>query len=258
VNSEHIQTGTLRNYLLQTLPDKEAEMVEERYFTDGAFFKELRTAEVQLICDYLDRRLRGNDLERFESRYLRVPALYKLVADIRARRTVPRRARHTLLPVALAGALVCIAILGIAMFRRDRAKKTAPSLQAASVETRPEDFSLILTPVVTKGAGSSTPVLTLTDVHQDVSLVAELPGAVSSASYAARLWNADRRRSERYVWTAKGIRSAPKDGGQRVTVKLPATLIPPGDYILELESEASHTTETYVFRVSARQKMDEH
>jgi hypothetical protein len=257
VNSEHIQTGTLRDYLLQTLSDKETEMVEERYFTDGGFFKELRTAEVRLICDYLDGRLSGSERRRFQSLYRRTPALRALVEEVRLRRAVPRRSRRVrLLQVAMAGTLACAAILAITMFLHDRAKKTRTSLPTASVETTRPELILILTPGVTKGAGPSTPVLTPPDVPQDISLLVELPGEVSSASYVARLSNADMEGSQRIVWMARGISSAPKDGGQRVTVKLPSAKIPPGDYILELESEGSHTTEAYVFRVTRPPKTD--
>jgi hypothetical protein len=245
----------VRAYLLRTLSDDSAEAIEERYFTDGAFFKELRAAEVELICDYLDGRLKESERSQFESRYLHVPLLRQLVADVRSRRGVRRQAgRRVMLRIALAGALGCLAILGMTILLRH--SKTSPPAQTASVESPPAGISLVLTPGVTKGAGSAMPVLTLPDLPQSVLLVAELPGEVSSATYTARLLNPDLPGTHKVIWTAKSIRSAPKDGGQAVTIKLPSTLIAPGDYILELETEGRHTTETYIFRVNSPQKTD--
>jgi hypothetical protein len=254
VNSEHIQTGTVRAYLLRTLPDDSAEAIEERYFTDGAFFKELRAAEVELICDYLDGRLNESERAQFESRYLQVPQLRQLVADVRSRRGVRRRGdRRVMLRIALAGALGCLAILGMTILLRHG--KTSPPVRIGSVEPPAPGLSLVLTPGITKGPGSAMYVLTPPHLPLtgSVFLELELPGQVSSATYTARLLNPDIEGSHRVVWTARGVRSAPKHGGQEVTVKLPPSSIAPGDYILELEMEGSHTKETYLFRVNSPQ-----
>jgi len=256
VNFEHIQTVTLREYLLRTLPDKEAEAVEARYFSDGAFFKEMRAAEVQLICDYLDGRLNRTERAKFESRYLRVDVLRKRVENVRSCRAVPsREAPLRFLHVALAGILGCLAILGIAIMVQRHPKSPAPAVQIASVEPNPPGISMVLTPGVTKGSESLPLVLTLPDHRpQNVSLVAELPGQRSSATYKARLLNVDLDATHKAVWTATGIRSTPRTGGQQVIVKVPSASIQPGDYILELEMEGGSARETYVLRVSSPQK----
>jgi hypothetical protein len=41
-----------------------------------------------------------------------------------------------------------------------------------------------------------------------------------------------------------------RTGGQQVTVKLSSTDLPPGDYIMELQSAGGRVSETYVFRVT--------
>jgi hypothetical protein len=258
VISEHIPNETLRDYLLRTLPEKDAEAIEERYFTDASFFHELRAAEMNLIVDYLDSRLDEREQELFERRYLRVDALRKRVEDVRARRTTVRRpVRRRLSPIALAGAVGCAVILAVAILRNNQAKMAPAPGKVASVEPFAMRISLALTPGVTKGTGSTNPVLTLPESPQPVFLMAALPGQVSSATYTARLLNVDLQGSGKKVWTANGIRSTPPTGAQQVILEVPSAAISPGDYILELEMDAGHVQETYVFRVQPSQKKDD-
>jgi len=250
VNFEHIQTGTLREYLLRTVSDKEAEAIEDRYFADSTFFKQLRAAEVELICDYLGGRLNQEQRERFQSRYLQVQTLRELVDEVRSRRDVLRRSiRNRMSQVALVGALGCAAVVGFAIVWHNRAKTAATPAPIASVERRPEPISLVLSPGVTKGGGSSTPILTLSNSSQNVSLVAELPGQSSAAIYTARVLNVDLEGLHREIWVASGLKSTLTDGVQSVIVELPSASISSGDYILKLETKSSRTTEAYVFRV---------
>src|SRR2546422_9445876 len=120
MNSGSIQNGMLRQYLLRMLSDKDAEAIEERYFNDATFFRELRAAEIELICDYLDGGLSKNARQQFESRYMRVDTLRKLVDDVRTRRGGVRRSpRRRLRHLALAAAVGCVAILGVATVFRN-------------------------------------------------------------------------------------------------------------------------------------------
>lgn len=252
MNSKHIQIETLKEYLLRTLPDKEAEAIEERYFTDALFFKKLRVAEVQLICDYLDGRLSRGERERFESRYLHVDTLRKLVEDVRGRRVALHRAsQRRLLSLALAG-VACVAIVSVAIFRHYSKTTPAPT-QSVSIAPSPVPVSLVLTPGISKGAGQSTPALTLPNASQPVFLAAQLPAQVSAAVYTVRLLNVDIEGAHKTVWSARGVMSTPQNGSQQVKVELPSASIPPGDYILELEMKKGPIRESYVFRVNPPQ-----
>jgi hypothetical protein len=250
VNSEHIQTEVVKSYLLGTLPDDQASALEERYFTDPAFFNEIRSMEIDLICQFLDEELTEEDLEQFKRRYLQVPKLKKLVDEVRERREANLQPRLMPWVVSVAAALVCVAVIGFVVLR----KGLAPPVQKEAAETPSQGISLFLEPGVTMGAGSETKRLDLPPQVQPVSLVAELPGQAVSADYVARVFSIGRDGGRSAVFTSDQIRSVPRTGGQQVTVKLSSTSLLPGDYIMELQLARGKVSETYVFRVAAAGK----
>jgi hypothetical protein len=247
VNSEHIQADVVKSYLLGTLPDDQASAVEERYFTNPAFFSEIRRMEIGLISQFLDEELTEEEQEQFERRYFRVPKLKKLVDEVRERRGAIVQPRLTPWLVSVAAALVCIAIIGFVVLR----KGLAPPVQREAVETPPHGISLFLEPGVTMGAGSETKKLFLPSQVQPVSLVAELPGQTVSADYVARVFSIGRNGGRNNVFTSGHIRSVARSGGQQVTVELSSADLQPGDYIMDLQPVTGEVSETYVFRVTA-------
>jgi hypothetical protein len=250
VNSEHIQFDAVKSYLLRTLPDDQASAIEERYFTDPAFFDEIRRMEIDLICEFLDKELTKEEEEQFRRQYLRVPRLKKLVDEVceQRKKNIPR-SRSMALRVSLAAALVCIVVIGFVILR-----KSAPPIEKASVETRLPGITLFLEPGVTKGAGSETKKLVLPLMAQPISLIAELPGQTVSTDYVARVFSIGRDGSRQNVFSSGNIRSVSRTGGQQVTVALSSTDLPPGDYIMELQRTAGKVSEVYVFRVAAAYK----
>lgn len=251
MNSKHTQNVALKKYLLRALSHEDAEAIEHRYFTNTLFFNELRQAEIELICDYLDNRLNESERKQFENHYMRVPTLSKLVAEVDAQRTIVGRAawrRRWLIGGALTAG--CAVILGFAIILHYRPKTASVPVQSASVGQFPAGVGLVLTPGISKGAGQPTPALTLPDVAQPVFLAAQLPGQVSSAVYTVRLLNVDVEGAHKTIWSARDIRSTPQNGIQEVRIELPSTAITPGDYILELEMVNRSIRESYVFRMN--------
>ncbi len=248
MNSEHIQADAVKDYLLGTLPEDQASAIEERYFTDPAFFKEIRRMEIDLICEFLDKELTAQEQEQFSRRYLRIPRLKRLVDEVRERRekNIPR-SLSIALRVSVAAAAVCIAVLGFEVLRRE----LAPPVQKASVETRLPGVTLFLEPGVTMGAGSETKKLVLPHQAQSIALIAELPGQTVSAEYVVRVFSIGRDGSRRNVFSSGYIRSMSRTGGQQVTVALSSTDLPPGDYMMELQRAGGKVSEAYVFRVTA-------
>ena len=247
MNSEHIQTDVVKSYLLGTLPDDQASAIEERYFTDPAFFKEIRSIEVDLVCQFLDKELTKEEREQFERRYLQVPKLKKLLDEVREQRGAMLQPRLMPWIVSVAAALVCLAAIGFLLLR----KELALPLQKEVVETPPHGISLFLEPGVTMGAGSEARKLVLPSEVQPVSLVAELPGNSISADYIAQVFSIGREGGRNNVFTSGQIRSVQRRGGQQVTVNLSSTDLRPGDYIMELQPARGKVSETYVFRVTA-------
>lgn len=247
MNSEHIQADVVKSYLLGTLPDDQASAVEERYFTNPAFFEEIRRMEIGLISQFLDEELTKEEQEQFERRYLQVPKLKKLVDEVRARRGAILQPRLMPWMVSVAAALVCLAVIGFVVLR----KGLAPPVQKEAVETPPQGISLFLEPGVTKGTGAETKKLVVPSEMQPVSLITELPGKSISADYVARVFIVGRDGGRNSVFTSGQIRSVPRTGGQQVTVKLSSADLPPGDYIMDLQPAGGKVSETYVFRVTA-------
>ncbi len=248
MNSEHIQADIVKSYLLGTLRDDQASALEEHYFTDPAFFNEIRSMEIDLICDFLDEELTEEEQKQFKSRYLQVPRLKKLVDEVRKRRgeNIPRT-RPIALITSVAATLVCILVVGFVVLRNG----LAPPVQKLPAETRLQGVTLFLEPGVTMGAASETRKLVLSSQVQPVSLIAELPGQIVSADYIARVFSIGRHEGRNNVFSSGQIRSVPQTGGQQVTVKLSSTDLPPGDYIMELQQAGGKVSETYVFRVTA-------
>jgi hypothetical protein len=246
VNPPHIQSDAVKSYLLGTLPDDQASAIEERYFTDPVFFDEIRSMEIDLICEFLDKELTEEEQEQFKRRYLQVPKLKQLVDEVRERRGAVPQPRSLTWVVSVA-AVVCISVIGLVVLR----KGLAPPVEKASVETRLQGATLFLEPGVTMGAASETRKLVLPFQVQPVSLVAELPGQKASMDYLAQVFRIGPDGSRNRIFRSGQIRSVPHTGGQQVTVKLSSTDLPPGDYIMELQSAEGRVSETYVFRVTA-------
>jgi len=250
VNPEHIQTDVVKSYLLGTLPDEQVSAIEERYFTDPTFLKEIRRIEIDLVSKFLDEELTEEEQGQFERRCLQVPKLKKLVDDVRERRVAVVQPRVTPWIVSVAAAWVCLAVVGFIVLR----KGLAPPVQKEALETPRQGISLFLEPGVTMGAGSETRKLVLPSPVQPVSLVAELPGQTVSADYFAQVFSVGGDGSRNNIFRSGQIRSVPRTGGQQVTVKLSSKDLPPGDYIMELQPAGGKVSETYVFRVTALDK----
>lgn len=246
MNPPHIQSDAVKSYLLGTLPDDQASAIEEHYFTDAVFFDEIRSMEIDLICEFLDKELTEEEQEQFKRRYLQVPKLKQLVDEVRERRGAVPQPRSLTWVVSVA-AVVCISVIGFVVLR----KGLAPPVEKPSVETRLQGATLFLEPGVTMGAASETSKLVLPSQLQPVSLVAELPGQKASMDYLAQVFRIGPDGSRNRVFTSGQIRSLPRTGGQQVTVKLSSTDLPPGDYIMELQPAGGKVSETYVFRVTA-------
>lgn len=247
MNSEHIQADVVKSYLLGTLPDDQASAIEERYFTEPAFFNEIRSMEIELICDFLDEELTEQEQEQFKRRYLQIPKLRQLVDKVREQRATVPPPRSMTWIASVAAAVVCISIIGFVVLR----KGVTPPVQKVPIEARVQDITFFLEPGVTMGASSEAKRLVLPSQAQPVSLVAELPGQTVSADYVARVFSIGRDGGRNTVFTSRPIRSLPRTGGQQITVKLSSADLPPGDYIMELQPAGGKVSEAYVFRVTA-------
>jgi len=252
VNSEHIQAGVMKNYLLGMLPEEEASAIEDRYFAEPEFFDRIRAMEMDLICEFLDGRLTADEREHFNRRCLQAPSFQKLVDEVRVRREaeviVPQPRSMVWIPVA-AAVLLCISGVSISVISFvARRKPVVQPVQQAAVEAHPQDVTLILEPGVTKGANSKMQTRVLPPQAQSVSLVASLPGQAVSAEYVVTIKSVGADGKQNEVFTSRAIQSVPHERDQRVTVTLPSAKLPPGDYLMQLSVERE-VKETYIFGV---------
>jgi hypothetical protein len=226
-------------------------MIEERYFTDSAFFLSVQSVETALIEDYLSERLSPSSKKRFESRYLAVPELRRRVDEVR-RKQVPvqivgwqlRGARLRLVAAAL---LLCLGGSALWLYRDRMRLQSLPS----STVTRPILATIALSPGVLKGPGSRLAHLRASSERGDVRLVLELPGQSVGVVCSARVSAASADGAWKIVWsTPQPVWSTPSQGGQQLALILDASLLGRADYLVEVVGTNKPVQETYFFRVS--------
>ena len=64
------EQSQIRAYLLGALDEDRQAAIEQQLFEDDAFAARVRTAEDDLIEDFVNRRLAGTDVARFENNFL--------------------------------------------------------------------------------------------------------------------------------------------------------------------------------------------
>jgi hypothetical protein len=234
------------------MAEHDAAEIEERYFTDKAFFRELLAVEDSLIGDYLEDRLSLADKKLFEARYLAVPLLQQKLAAASELRGL-RKARKPLFwgwrQFATAAAVALIAVvLPLNRSRPDPSRETAARIRR--VES-PNSIPLSLSPGVLKAAGREN-VLTIPSGTTPVQLELELPGVAHPVACAVRLYLIGPVGDQAVVWSsATPLLSNPRAGGQNLTFLVDVAVLLRGDYVIEVASIEGQVRETYSFRVLA-------
>ncbi|HXG82383.1 MAG TPA: hypothetical protein VNI84_00005, partial [Pyrinomonadaceae bacterium] len=153
--SEHLENSPiLRTYLLgQTASEDELIRIEERLLTDAEFFDELEIVEDELIEDYVNDRLGGEESESFRRLFLNVPERSEKIRLTRSLIQLAREekqkaksfglfGRWIFQPQAAFGFLVlCVAVVGLSawwlIFRQTNAEKSLADLKSIYKTGRP-------------------------------------------------------------------------------------------------------------------------
>jgi hypothetical protein len=260
---------TLRRYLLRTLAEAERVELEAEALRDDAAFERLQAVEDDLFHDYARGGLPDGERRDFERTLLLTPGGARRLEEARAFlgrlgvRAEPRRAARWVSPVWLAAAAVVLAVAAAWLLRGTpapprQAQQPSPALPVPSPPLSPAPpaapasptvpsrvVSLALSPGLVRGSGSM-PRLHITDRVASITLVLSLPPRVSGRTFDAALRSAEGT----VVWREAGRR--PDRGGATLTLDLPATELPEGDYELVLERPASGGREPvadYPFRL---------
>jgi hypothetical protein len=265
----------LERYLLGDVSDEERVEIEETYFADDEEFESLMEIHDDLVDSYARGLLTPEERERFERRYLISEAGVERVEFARtlARKTSRRRISARRLAVAASIALVALAAAWLVFVsvrrsaappaREHREQAVTPhgpqfpptpppaiphgSPPRATAETAV--MTLLLSPAGTRESGASTD-LVLRPAPQWVR-VELLVEDDRFDSYGVELQDVEGR----VLWSEKSLRARASASNRIVATRVPAKLLPPGDYVVILRGVRGTTSSdisNYTFTVVAR------
>jgi hypothetical protein len=245
----------MKAYLLGQLPEDQAAVLEEEYFTNREFFLQMQSAETALISDYLDGSLSPEEKQRFESRYLQVPLLQSRLEEVRRQRTVPPSAARAFLRphlrLAFGTAAVLVLVLGIWLYRsrpaNPRVGGPQPQVQSVAV--------VHLAPGLIKGPGAQQAQFDPPRNGHAINLVLELPAQSSPVQCQIKISRVSAEGRWTTVWNSPGpILSSRENNSQVLALQIGGSLLQPGDYIAEARVAGGEMQETYSYRI---RKVDE-
>lgn len=262
----------LRRYLLGDLPEPEAETLERQYFGDPDLLERVWEAENELVDDYVRERLPIGERERFERHYLASPRHRDRVRAARAlwaASPAPAVARRPWVPPAGLAAGLLLAAAGLVWWLRlpppppivVDGPRPAPS---AVPIAPPSDARTLPSPDPQASARSplvATFTLSAILVRGGEQPRVPIPPGTDEVVLHLRGEPAGERRLTFAVRTVEGrtVASGPAEAApfassppRIATVRLPASRLPPGDYILALSASGeAEPVQQYFFRVSS-------
>ena len=271
-----VETDRERRYLLRTLSDAEEERLEREYFASADALDRITATEEALIEAYLDGRLPADERQRFEEAYLssstkrlRVDTIRRLRLAAGANRAkasasaaaLGSAAARRYAPLAAAAVLV-IAVLAMTWRLRDHgpsfatppaappqaANPAGPATPPGVTAARPPAIvALALSPIAMRSATASRPLV----IPSGTDIV-ELELAVESSPVSATRVEVTTVAGSQ-VWSGEPTAAAQRNV---VKVQIPASQLPPDDYLVTLlgRTPAGGDTEQhrYFLRVRAR------
>ena len=272
-----------RRYALGALDDGQSLAVEERVVNDPKAYDILRTVGDELMEDYLDDALPGEDRHRFETHFLAMPEHPKRLEALRALRAkaaappagilarTGRFATAAIVVVAASGAVGTWLALHPAAVQAPSPARRSASAPAAPIDAAPATTpapgsptsapASVGTPPIpvgppvfrlrsglTRGAGAMAR-LAIPGAAKAVRLQLETPSPLSGGAYRIAIEGVDGGR----IHTAQLQRPAGEAGPLTVTV--PAAPLIRGDYRLTLttldDGGTPQTVATFPFRVTS-------
>jgi hypothetical protein len=270
-----LDNATLRRYLLGLLAESDAASLEEEYLARPEILEQIRAVEDDLLDDYAAGRLAPAEVEPFEKRFfpsrqarvVAARALRLAVAEVRppARLLDPALRTRPALFLALAASLL-LAVLAVRLWPArppgvatasvppsSLARPVAPSSSAVpdvSVPRMPVEVVMALSPVLLRSGAAPAELFVPGDA---VTLVLELEGDKASLPKSASKLEGDIRTVEGdQVWKGEAPRRTNSGGkGPLASIRVPASRLPTGDYLVTLSAGAGPIYRYFV-RVRAR------
>jgi hypothetical protein len=264
----------VREFLLGGMSSGQREVFDERLIGEPDLVEQTEALEGELIRDALLGALSSDDQSRFERHFLSYPHLrekYELtramliargndVASLRAAlpppvRRAPRRpaSAFDLWKLSLVGAAVAIVIL---VWQDLNLRSHLQQLAGvAALPARSAVASFLLKPGQerrgeTGDAGQTPKALPIPADAGTVRLQLEFEAAERHEAYTVIVNAVDHTEQ---AWGREGLGAVPAGAMQNVTAEIPASSLPPGDYIVLLqtpERPKDPIVETYTFRVA--------
>jgi hypothetical protein len=282
--------GLFRRYVLGAATDAERDSIERAYFEHADGLDAVSAAEDDLIDDYLSGRLGRDERERFEHHYLATPDHRRRVAVVRAIRqiaskvpSIERRpsAAYWWTAAGVAAAAVVL-IIGVSRAMRVGIAPTDPPVDSRATPTAPA----VVPPIEGRGARDESvkpapdprapaatprqvePTLVSLSISPILSRGDDEPASITIArgTDTVRLIllgepEQGRRRGKaivrtvagREVWRGWTVTTAASPTGELARIDIPAALVPPDDYIVQLlaidSTGAGHERYRYFFSV---------
>jgi hypothetical protein len=256
--------GLARRCLLGQADEAEQVAFEDAMFRDPSVMERAEAAEEALIEDYLNAQLSEHDRARFERHFLtaphrrrRVDAVRRLLATAKRERSIQRP------PVWLATAAALVLLAGTWWFYASRRGMTphAPAAAARSAPgadrhlpdfppPTPRIFATSLSPISVRGADESS-VIVIPEGTDLVLLRLNGEGEPARAVARARV----RTVGGDVVWQADAVIDATLPAGAVARIDVPASVLRPDDYIVELRrgpAGADREWYEYVLRVRSK------
>lgn len=260
MKEESITDASLREFLLGKLADEELERVENLYLTDSQTRERVLALEQDLIEDYLENSLSGEDKERFLSRYadtneqrrkLRItksikdwavsqatasPATAATVSIWSRFRTRLRREPMVFVPIAVAIALAVVLAIVWLNSQREKKKHFAVEQELAFLnspaglrEFPPQMVPLELRPITVRGVETPTEVNSRSE-NRVVELLLPWMPKERYPTYRAEV----RPPGDGEPLMIPNLQAENDDGGYNIRIRLPSRLLSRGAYRIQV------------------------
>jgi hypothetical protein len=279
-------------YLLGSIPEEEATRLDELAFVSDEFAERLRAVEYDLVDAYVKGELSGEVLDRFQLHYLTSPARREKVKfaesllawsnrtpEVSARSARSPRRRWFIPALAFAATTCLVLACGYLLYEnsrlriqmtqtqrdheslklRERTLERQIGEQRLATATVPENkpapplqstvnaIALILLPQ-TRGAGP-IPAIVLSPTADRAEFRLELESG-DFTGFQAKLKDLA---TNRVLWRGGNLKEESQGDSRRVRVSVPAGLLKPQNYSLELtaipSAGARELLSSYAFRV---------
>ncbi len=233
----------LRRYLLGSVDEESREAVERRLFSDDEiFWDRLCLAEEELVDDYVRGDLDDEAAASVERHFLCTAERRDKVAFARAlkdhleRRQSIRQGFWQRLRAPVAAPAWAMAVAATLLL-------VLPGVtwQLAGLRVQPLEISVVLSPGTLRGVDGRLERLSIPTGCTLVRVQLDL-GIDEHDVYQATLYEV----STNDIWSQKGLAPTTAGGRRIVTLTLPAELLPPADYHVELTGSSKDAAPTFV------------